>query len=249
MERPEHALPGPPRPRRTVSAFGRTPGDRRSRELIGGDDAPLASAATGTYNDGMSLASEHADILERMVRAVEKVRARLRRAARALEEAGCSYAVIGGNAVAVWVATVDETAVRNTQDVDLLVERTEFDAVRAALESAGFVHRRVPGVDCFLDGPNAGSRDAVHVVFAGEKIRPGYSLPAPATAEAVSVAGGMRVLALDALVRMKLTSFRRKDQVHLLDLIHAGLVSDKSLAALPPALAARLRELLDNPEG
>ena len=59
----------------------------------------------------------------------------------------------------------------------------------------------------------------------------------------------MRILTLDALVRMKLTSFRRKDQVHLLDLIGVGLVSEETLAGLPPELADRLQELLSNPEG
>jgi hypothetical protein len=53
--------------------------------------------------------------LERMVRAVEKVRDRLLRAARALEASKIPYAVVGGNAVAAWVARVDESAVRNTQ--------------------------------------------------------------------------------------------------------------------------------------
>ncbi len=197
----------------------------------------------------MSLAPKNVDILERMVRAVEKVADRLRKAARALEGAGCNYAVIGGNAIAAWVATVDESAVRNTQDVDLLVDRTQFDAVRAALEAAGFVHRRVPGLELFLDGPDAGSRDAVHVVFAGEKVRPEYEVPAPALSEAVQSARGVRVLGLAALLRMKLTSFRRKDQVHVLDLIHVGLVGAKDLDGLPPVLAGRLRELLENPEG
>ncbi|HKM55913.1 MAG TPA: hypothetical protein VJY33_21080, partial [Isosphaeraceae bacterium] len=55
--------------------------------------------------------------LERMVRAVEKVRDRLLRAARALEASKIPYAVVGGNAGAAWVARVDESAVRNTQDV------------------------------------------------------------------------------------------------------------------------------------
>lgn len=57
---------------------------------------------------------------ERMIRAVEKVRERLRRAVAALEAAGVPYAIAGGNAVAAWVSRVDEAAVRNTQDVDLI---------------------------------------------------------------------------------------------------------------------------------
>ena len=48
---------------------------------------------------------------------------------------------------------------------------------------------------------------------------------------------------------MKLTSFRRKDQVHLLDMIEVGLLDDSWLQRLPPPLAERLKELLDNPEG
>ena len=57
--------------------------------------------------------------LERMVRAVEKVKDRLLRATAALEKAGVPYAVVGGNAVAAWVTRVDEAAVRFTQDVDV----------------------------------------------------------------------------------------------------------------------------------
>ena len=49
------------------------------------------------------------NILNRMVRAVEKVRDRLNRAASALEAADISYAVVEGNAVAALVATVDES--------------------------------------------------------------------------------------------------------------------------------------------
>src|SRR5215510_14346777 len=111
---------------------------------------------------------------ERMTNAVEKIRQRLLRAARALEEAGVPYAVAGGNAVAAWVSRVDEAAVRNTQDVDILLRRTDLDSAREALEKAGFVYRHAAGVDMFLDGPNAKARDAVHIVFAGEKVRPDY---------------------------------------------------------------------------
>src|SRR5581483_394057 len=90
--------------------------------------------------------------LDRMVRAVEKVRERLLRATAALEKASLAYAVAGGNAVAAWVTRVDESAVRNTRDVDILIRREDFDAVKAALESAGFVYRHVAAVDLFLDG-------------------------------------------------------------------------------------------------
>src|SRR5436309_10360039 len=108
----------------------------------------------------------------RMSNAVEKVRERLLRAARALEHAKVPYAVVGGNAVAAWVTRVDEAAVRNTQDVDLLVRRGDLEAAKSALSGAGFIYRHVKGIDMFLDGPGAKVRDAVHILFAGERVRP-----------------------------------------------------------------------------
>lgn len=184
---------------------------------------------------------------ERMIRAVEKVRERLVRAARALDAAGVLYAVVGGNAVAAWVSRVDEAAVRNTQDVDILLCRSDLARASAALATAGFVHRHVAGLDFFLDGPQAKARDAVHVVFAGERVRPEYLSPAPDIHES-EASDQFRLLNLDALVRMKLTSFRRKDQMHLYDMIDVGLLDRDWLVRLPPELAPRLQELLDNPE-
>ena len=185
---------------------------------------------------------------ERMIRAVEKVRDRLQRAAAALAGAGVPYAVAGGNAVAAWVSRVDEAAVRNTQDVDILLRRSDLEAATAALSQAGFIRRRVSGIEMFLDGPQAKARDAVHIVLAGEKVRPQYLEPAPDVSEAED-APLFRILTLDALVRMKLTSFRDKDRTHLRDLLEVGLIDGTWPGKLPPELAARLQELLDNPEG
>jgi hypothetical protein len=185
---------------------------------------------------------------QRMVTAVEKVRDRLRRATQALEQAQIPYAVVGGNAVAAWVSEVDEAAVRNTQDVDILLRRADLDKATVALAAAGFVYRHSASLDMFLDGPNAKARDAVYVVFAGEKIRKEYLLPAPDITEARAT-GTSRVLNLDALVRMKLTSFRDKDRMHIRDLIDVGLVDATWRDRLPAELAERLQSLLDNPEG
>jgi hypothetical protein len=185
---------------------------------------------------------------ERMIRAVEKVRERLLRAAAALEAAGVPYAVAGGSAVAAWVSRVDEAAVRNTQDVDFLLRRIDLSKAIAAMTQAGFCHRHVAGIDMFLDGPKAGVRDAVHLVFASEKVRPDYPAPAPDVAESEAT-GSFRLLTLDALVRMKLTSFRDKDRTHLRDLIDVGLVNASWVPLLPAELGVRLQSLLDNPEG
>jgi hypothetical protein len=185
--------------------------------------------------------------LDRMVAAVEDVRRRMLRAAAALDRAGVPYAVIGGNAVAVWVARVDKAAVRNTQDVDLLIRRSDLESAILALGEEGFLYRHVKGVDLFLDGPDAHLRDALHIIFAGEKVRSGYSAPAPDVLESES-SGSFRVLALPALIRMKLTSFRLKDQMHLLDLIDVGLIDQSTVEGLPTDLAGRLQGLIDNPE-
>lgn len=186
--------------------------------------------------------------LERMVRAVEKVKERLLRAAAALEGAAIPYAVIGGNAVAAWVSRVDEAAVRNTQDVDILLRRQDLEAAKAALAPAGFVYRHAASIDMFLDGPGAKARDAVHVIFAGEKVRPEDAVPTPDLADS-EAASSFRLLNLAALVRMKLTSFRLKDRVHLQDMIGVGLIDSSWVNRVPPELAARLQEILDNPEG
>lgn len=190
----------------------------------------------------------------RMIRAVERVRERLGRAAAALDQAGVLYAVAGGNAVAAWVARVDETAVRNTRDVDILLRRADLTAARRALEAVGFVYRRVSrlgqpgGLDLFLDGPNASAREAVHVVFAGEKVGAESPAASPDVAESES-AGPFRIVTLTGLVRMKLAAFRDKDRTHLRDLIEVGLVDATWLGELEPVLRERLQLILDTPEG
>src|SRR4029453_19276226 len=97
---------------------------------------------------------------ERMIRAVEKVRARLDRAVAALEAAAVPYAVAGGNAVAAWVSRVDEAAVRNTQEGEILLRGVDLPAAISAMTRAGFVHRHSASLEMFLDGPDARARDA-----------------------------------------------------------------------------------------
>jgi hypothetical protein len=183
-----------------------------------------------------------------MIRAVQNVRDRLRRAVAALEAARVPYAVVGGNAVAAWVSRVDEAAVRNTQDVDILLRRADLDAAKAALAKAGFVYRHVKSLDIFLDGPSAKARDAVHVVFAGEKVKPDSLEPAPDVTESEATES-FKLVTIEGLVRMKLTSFRDKDRTHLRDLIEVGLLDDTWPARLPSQLGARLQKLLETPEG
>ncbi len=149
----------------------------------------------------------HPFSLDRMERAVENVRRRLLKACGALDAAGLPYAVAGGNAVALWVSRVDEAAVRNTRDVDILIRREDFNAVKRSFEGVGFVYRHVKSLDAFLDGPDAKVRDAVHVLFANERVRPDAVLPDPDVDESER-AEAFTVLGLAALIRNKLTAYR-----------------------------------------
>lgn len=187
-------------------------------------------------------------LFSRIERAVEKVKDRLRRFAKALDGAGIPYAVVGGNAVQVWVAQIDEAAVRNTRDVDILLQRVDLPRVVEALAREGFVFNQVFDVNMFLDGPNSTPRDAVHVIFASEKVRADHALPAPNVDEAERIKD-IRILRLEALVRMKLTSFRDKDRVHIRDMLEVGLLDKTWLDRLPQELRPRLQELIDTPDG
>ncbi len=200
------------------------------------------------YDGGMNNPDLKPVSLDRMVRAVEKVRQRLLRAASALEGSKIPYAVIGGNAVAAWVSRVDEAAVRNTQDVDILIRRQDLDRVKVALARAGFVWGTTMDVQFFLDGPGAKVRDVVHMLMAGEKVKAHYASPTPNVDQ--SHRGlEFQVIDLEPLVEMKLNSWRDKDRTHLRDMIGIGLVDESWPNRFLPELAGRLQELLDNPEG
>jgi hypothetical protein len=186
--------------------------------------------------------------LERMVSAVDRVRDRLLRATGALSRAGVLYAVAGGNAVAAWVTRVDEAAVRNTRDVDILLRRSDLPAARTALEAEGFVYYHTAGLDMFLDGPEARARDAVHIVFAGEKVRETEPFPNPDVTDSEE-ADRFRIISLVALVQIKLTAHRDKDKTHLRDLIDVGLIDSAWVERFESPLRERLQTLIDTPEG
>lgn len=188
------------------------------------------------------------DVLDRIEQAIAMVKERLRRAVTALEARGIPHAVVGGHAVAAWVARIDPAAVRTTVDVDLLVARADFDAVKAALESVGFIHSFTFGIDIFVDGPEGKAREAVHILFAGERVKPNDAVPSP-DLSAAEILDGYRTIDLDRLVGMKLTAYRLKDRVHLLDMIDVGLIDAATLDRVPASLRPRLAELLANPDG
>jgi hypothetical protein len=165
-----------------------------------------------------------------------------------LNAAGVPYAVIGGNAVATWVATIDIESTRQTKDVDILLRREDMGRARAALEPAGFIYAETMDVPMFLDGPNGKPSSAVHIIYAGEKVKQTDLVPAPDVTES-QPGTEFQIVTLAALVRMKLTSNRDKDRTHLRDFLGVGLIDASWVNRFPPELAARLQHILDTPDG
>lgn len=130
----------------------------------------------------------------------------------------------------------------------MLLRRGDLAAAQRALESVGFIYRRVAGIDAFLDGPTAKMREAVHVIFAGERVRSHETSVNPDVTDSHDT-GTFRVLTLEALVQIKLTAWRDKDRTHLRDLIDVGLMDRSWTNRFPAPLAERLTSLLDSPEG
>lgn len=177
--------------------------------------------------------------------AVERVQQRLRKVTAALDAAGIAYAVVGGNAVAAWVGRVDAGATRATKDVDLLVRRSDTPAITAAITALGFAREDLRDLVLFIDPDEPSKKSGVHLVWAGEKIRPSYSVLSPTVDEAVRDPEGFLVIELAALVRMKLTSFRDIDRVHVADMTSVGLVDEQVRTSLPPELRVRLGQIED----
>jgi hypothetical protein len=200
------------------------------------------------YELNKLLVQEHSSIFDRMFGAVEKVRERLDRACAALEQAQVPYAVIGGNAVAAWVATIDDGAVRNTRDVDLLLNESDLEQATAALSQVGFVRDRVMDVIVFLDGPDGKPSQGIHILLAGRKVKESYISASPQVDQSQMI-DGKRIVNLTELIRMKLNSFRDKDRTHLRDMIQVGLIDPTWPERLELELGLRLQELMNDPEG
>jgi len=175
--------------------------------------------------------------------AMDRVEKRLLKVTRALDDAGIPYAVIGGNAVAAWVARIDPAATRTTIDVDLLVNQQDVDRIANVMQELGFKREDLRRLILFTDPEEPSKRSGVHLVWADTLIRPSYPVPAPHVDESVRDPQGYMVLNLPALVRMKLTSFRPIDQVHLADLMSVGLIDKAVREQLHPALQERLDEI------
>lgn len=102
-------------------------------------------------------------------------------------------------------------------------------------------------LDVFIDGPAGSVRDALHILYAGEKVRVDPPQPNALVADSED-AGDFQLISLPALVAMKLSSWRDKDRVHLRDLLGTRLIDATWLARVPDNLRPRLQQILDTPD-
>ncbi|NOT00421.1 MAG: hypothetical protein HOP29_07310 [Phycisphaerales bacterium] len=180
--------------------------------------------------------------------AVERVEKLLRSTCHALDGEGVLYAVVGGNAVAEWVGSVDEDAIRSTKDVDILLRRGDLPQAAAALDGIGLMQEEVLGVTVFISREDPSPKRGVHVVLAGERVREHYRHANPDVTESVRAASGFRVVKLLELVKMKLQAWRDVDRTHIRDMMSVGLIDDALAVQLPPDLLDRLEQIRQTPE-
>jgi hypothetical protein len=173
---------------------------------------------------------------------VEQLLDRVQQLHRVLSDAGIPYRVVGGLAVFLHVSARDPIRGRLTADVDAGILREHLPAAIAAGEKAGWIYRHVAGVDMLVDAEQPRARSAVHLVFLREKVRPEYVEPIPDSPPDATREGILLAPVAD-LVRMKLTSFRLKDRVHVQDMDGVGLITAEIEAGLSEVLRARLAEV------
>jgi hypothetical protein len=161
----------------------------------------------------------------------------------AMEGAGLRYRVIGGFAVFTYVDKIDPLKARLTRDVDMVVDRDDLERIASAVKGCGFEYRLVAGVDMLLDTNAPQARNAVHLIFAGEKVRPDYVEAVPSFTESTRTADGVLLAPVADLVRMKPTSFRIKDRVHVQDMDSVGLITPEIEASLSEIFRQRLAEV------
>ena len=169
----------------------------------------------------------------------------LHKITRVFSDAGIPYELIGGLAVLIHVEEVNPELTALTRDVDLMIRREDLARVKEAAAGHGFRFRHSAGVDMLMYGQTDSARNAVHLIFSGEMVRPNQAEPNPPIApERKRIHGGeVMVIPVADLLRMKLSSFRDKDRVHVRSMDGAGLIMREVEAGLSDELSARLQHV------
>ncbi len=191
-----------------------------------------------TAEKGGSINSLFEERLFALVGTLEKI-------AGPLAAGNIPYELIGGGAVMVQVNRVEPSAVRNTKDLDIMVHRRDLERIKQVAARHGFTFRHAAGLDMLLPEGETQARNAVHLIFTGEKVRASQATPnPPLRPEHLSIHGvEVAVIPVSDLVHMKLSNNRDIDRVHVRDMDSVGLVTPEVQRALPLVLQARLLEI------
>ena len=157
--------------------------------------------------------------------------------------AGVPFEIIGGVAVnAHLVAASAEDTMFVTRDVDVLIRREDLAVLRAAAVSMGYEPKRRTGGYALLL-PNRTLKQAVRLLFVGEKSRSTYPVTTPGLNPVSRQLFGIQlpVAPVVDLLITKLNSLRTKDLVHLEVLDQAGLITPEIEQLLPVVLRERLQ--------
>lgn len=160
-----------------------------------------------------------------------------------LSDAGIPHELIGGLAVFVHVENADATHSSLTRDIDVLIPRPDLPKVIEVAEKHGFRFRHSAGLDMLLYGETTSAKNAIHLLFSGEKVKDAQAEPNPEIRPTtVSIAGmEFRVIPVGDLVKMKLSAYRDKDRVHIRSMDAAGLITPQVESGLSPELRGRLQ--------
>jgi hypothetical protein len=155
------------------------------------------------------------------------------------------HELIGGLAVLIHVEAADPTHTTLTRDVDLMVHRSDLERIKKAAAKSDFRFRHAAGVDMLLYGSTESAKNAVHLIFSGEKVRPNQATPNPPIRPEMKTIHGREVFVVPLvdLVRMKLSSYRDKDRVHIRSMDAAGLIGPEIENTLPKDLQSRLQHI------
>lgn len=169
----------------------------------------------------------------------------LERISLPLQQEHIPHELIGGGAVMLHVNRIEPSAVRNTKDVDIMVNRHDLEAIKSIAAEHGFTFRHVAGIDMLLAPGETQARNAVHLIFSGEIVKAGQIVPnPPIRPERIAIHGvEVCVVPVSDLVRMKLSNNRDIDRVHVRDMDSVGLITSEVEASLPPALRDRLQDI------
>jgi len=164
----------------------------------------------------------------------------LERLVRALDEMGVPYAIVGALALNEWGYR------RLTVDIDVLLNPTGLQRIRAELLGRGYVEK-FPGSRGFRD-TQAGVD--IDVLLTGEYPGDGRPKPVVFPDPATAAVRGRRValLPLATLIELKLASglsapHRLKDLADVLELIRALSLPRETAETLDPSVRAKFDEL------